>query len=258
MANKTKTTSQKEEAWDKSSQTADAPLPLLDFSDAAVTKMIKQAPKRGLYTDEESYAVMARRRSPRADRSSLSPDTTSSTQQCSYAVPVSWLQRETVALPPIEAAIRTLEVFRPKEAGITEFFRHMRSESGHRVSNLPLVRYRCGGPYSFPEPSKSVGLPHRRVWPRGQQYGTAAWPRQSHADRSRQVKPEPIRRCRGETCSYSAHDRGPLRRTQVNPRTRGGNGPTAPSYSPPVERVRRRPGARAIYEIGTLASCCRC
>ncbi len=52
MANKTKTTSQKEEAWDKSSQTADAPLPLLDFSDAAVTKMIKQATKRGFVTYE--------------------------------------------------------------------------------------------------------------------------------------------------------------------------------------------------------------
>ncbi len=58
MANKTKTTSQKEEAWDKGPETADAPLPLLDFSDAAVTKMIKQATKRGFVTHEQLNAVM--------------------------------------------------------------------------------------------------------------------------------------------------------------------------------------------------------
>ena len=56
MANKTKATSQKEE--DKGPETADAPLPLLDFSDAAVTRMIKQATKRGFVTHEQLNAVM--------------------------------------------------------------------------------------------------------------------------------------------------------------------------------------------------------
>ena len=50
MANKTKATPQKEEAREKGPETPDAPLPLLDLSDAAVTKMIKQAKKRGYVT----------------------------------------------------------------------------------------------------------------------------------------------------------------------------------------------------------------
>jgi RNA polymerase primary sigma factor len=40
------------------SETADAPLPLLDLSDAAVKKMIKQAKKRGYVTYEQLNAVM--------------------------------------------------------------------------------------------------------------------------------------------------------------------------------------------------------
>ncbi len=39
-------------------ETADAPLPLLDLSDAAVKKMIKQAKKRGYVTYEQLNAVM--------------------------------------------------------------------------------------------------------------------------------------------------------------------------------------------------------
>src|SRR6266571_5789385 len=58
MANKTKATSQKEEARDKGPETPDAPLPLLDLSDAAVTKMIKQATKRGFVTPEQLNAVV--------------------------------------------------------------------------------------------------------------------------------------------------------------------------------------------------------
>jgi RNA polymerase primary sigma factor len=58
MANKTKATSQKEEARDKGPETSDAPLPLLDLSDAAVKKMIKQAKKRGYVTYEQLNAVM--------------------------------------------------------------------------------------------------------------------------------------------------------------------------------------------------------
>jgi hypothetical protein len=42
MANATKAIPQKEEVRDKGPETPDAPLPLLDFSDAAVKKMIKQ------------------------------------------------------------------------------------------------------------------------------------------------------------------------------------------------------------------------
>ena len=38
--------------------TPDAPLPLLDLSDAAVKKMIKQATKRGYLTYEQRNAVM--------------------------------------------------------------------------------------------------------------------------------------------------------------------------------------------------------
>src|SRR5260370_33155091 len=58
MANKTKATSQKEEAREKGPETPDAPLPLLDLSDAAVTKMINQATKRGFVTPEQLNAVM--------------------------------------------------------------------------------------------------------------------------------------------------------------------------------------------------------
>ena len=41
MANKTKATPQKEEALQKGPEIPDAVLPLLDLSDAAVTKLIK-------------------------------------------------------------------------------------------------------------------------------------------------------------------------------------------------------------------------
>ena len=58
MANKTKATPQKEEAREKGPATPDAPLPLLDLSDAAVTKMIKQATKRGYVTTEQLNAVI--------------------------------------------------------------------------------------------------------------------------------------------------------------------------------------------------------
>ena len=58
MANKTKATPQKEEAREKGPETPDAPLPLLDLSDAAVTKMIKQAKKRGYVTHEQLNAVI--------------------------------------------------------------------------------------------------------------------------------------------------------------------------------------------------------
>src|SRR6266581_6373974 len=58
MANKTKATSQKEEARDKGPETPDAPLPLLDLSGAAVKKMIKQATKCGYVTYEQLNAVM--------------------------------------------------------------------------------------------------------------------------------------------------------------------------------------------------------
>ena len=57
MANKTKAPPQKEEAREKGPETPDAPLPLLDLSGAAVTKMIKQAKKRGTY--EQLNAVMS-------------------------------------------------------------------------------------------------------------------------------------------------------------------------------------------------------
>ena len=58
MANKTKATPQKQEAREKGPETPDAPLPLLDLSDAAVTKMIKQAKKRGYVTHEQLNAVI--------------------------------------------------------------------------------------------------------------------------------------------------------------------------------------------------------
>ncbi len=43
---------------EKGPATRDAPLPLLDLSDAAVTKMIKQATKRGYVTHEQLNAVI--------------------------------------------------------------------------------------------------------------------------------------------------------------------------------------------------------
>ena len=58
MANKTKATPQKEEAREKAPETPEAPLPLLDLSDAAVTKMIKQAKKRGYVTHQQLNAVI--------------------------------------------------------------------------------------------------------------------------------------------------------------------------------------------------------
>ena len=47
MANTTKAIPQKEEARDKGPETPDAPLPLIDLSDAAITKVTKQATTRG-------------------------------------------------------------------------------------------------------------------------------------------------------------------------------------------------------------------
>jgi RNA polymerase primary sigma factor len=58
MANKIKATPQKEEALEKGPETPDAALPLLDLSDATVTKMIKQATKRGYVTYEQLNAVL--------------------------------------------------------------------------------------------------------------------------------------------------------------------------------------------------------
>jgi len=58
MANKTKATPQTEEAREKGPETPDAPLPLLDLSGAAVTKMIKQAKKRGYVTHQQLNAVI--------------------------------------------------------------------------------------------------------------------------------------------------------------------------------------------------------
>ncbi len=60
VANKAKAAPQKDnEAPEKEgSETPDAPLPLLDLSDAAVKKMIKQAKKRGYVTYEQLNAVM--------------------------------------------------------------------------------------------------------------------------------------------------------------------------------------------------------
>ena len=57
MANKTKATPQKEETREKGPETPDAPLLLIDLSCAAVTKMIKQAKKRGYVTYEQLNAV---------------------------------------------------------------------------------------------------------------------------------------------------------------------------------------------------------
>ena len=58
MANKTKATPQKEEALQKGPEIPDALLPLLDLSDAAVTKLIDEATKRGYVTYEQLNAVM--------------------------------------------------------------------------------------------------------------------------------------------------------------------------------------------------------
>src|SRR5260370_10644505 len=58
MATTTEAIPQKEEVRDKGPETSDAPLPLLDLSDAAVKKMIKQAKKRGYVTYEQLNAVM--------------------------------------------------------------------------------------------------------------------------------------------------------------------------------------------------------
>ena len=58
MANKTKATPQKDEMREKGPETPDAALRLRDLSDAAVTKMIKQAKKRGCVTYEQLNAVM--------------------------------------------------------------------------------------------------------------------------------------------------------------------------------------------------------
>ena len=58
MANKTKATPQKEEAREKGPETPDAPLPLLDLSDAAFAEMIKQAKRRGYVTHEQLNAVI--------------------------------------------------------------------------------------------------------------------------------------------------------------------------------------------------------
>jgi RNA polymerase primary sigma factor len=58
MENKTKATPQKEEALQKGPEIPDAVLPLLDFSDAAVTKLINEATKRGYVTYEQFNAVM--------------------------------------------------------------------------------------------------------------------------------------------------------------------------------------------------------
>ena len=54
MANKTKATPQEEEAREQGPEIPDAPLPLLDLSDAA----IKQATKRGYVTYEQLNAIM--------------------------------------------------------------------------------------------------------------------------------------------------------------------------------------------------------
>src|ERR1700761_2181042 len=62
MATKTKAAQKekKDEAPDKETPkaTTDAPLPLLDLSDAAVRKMIKLAKKRGYVTYEQLNAVL--------------------------------------------------------------------------------------------------------------------------------------------------------------------------------------------------------
>jgi Sigma-70 factor, region 1.1 len=58
MANKTKATPQKEEAREQGPEIPDAVLPLLDLSDAAVTKLINETTKRGYVIYEQLNAVM--------------------------------------------------------------------------------------------------------------------------------------------------------------------------------------------------------
>src|SRR5262245_44816994 len=59
MASKAKATQQKDEVPEKeTTDTPDAPLPLLDLSDAGVRKMIKAAKKRGYVTYEQLNAVL--------------------------------------------------------------------------------------------------------------------------------------------------------------------------------------------------------
>ena len=58
MANKTKAARRRTRRGRRVAKTPDAPLPLLDLSDAAVKKMIKQAKKRGYVTYEQLNAVM--------------------------------------------------------------------------------------------------------------------------------------------------------------------------------------------------------
>ena len=58
MAHKTKTAPQQEETREKGPETPDAPLLLLDLSNAAVTMMIKQATKCGYVTTEQLNAVI--------------------------------------------------------------------------------------------------------------------------------------------------------------------------------------------------------
>ena len=58
MANKTKGTPQQEETREKGPESPDAPLPLLDLSNAAVTMMIKQATKCSYVTAEQLNAVI--------------------------------------------------------------------------------------------------------------------------------------------------------------------------------------------------------
>src|SRR3989454_12310199 len=62
MASKTKAATkekEKEEAPEKeATETPDAPLPLLDLSDAAVKKLIRSAKKRGYVTHDQINAVL--------------------------------------------------------------------------------------------------------------------------------------------------------------------------------------------------------
>jgi Sigma-70 factor, region 1.1 len=58
MENKTKATPQKEVALQQGPEIPDALLPLLDLSDAAVTKLINEATKRGYVTYEQLNAVL--------------------------------------------------------------------------------------------------------------------------------------------------------------------------------------------------------
>src|SRR5438105_15710134 len=58
MATKAKVKEAKEEAPEKDAPDAPEGAPLLDLSDAAVKKMIKQAKKRGYVTYEQLNAVM--------------------------------------------------------------------------------------------------------------------------------------------------------------------------------------------------------